>query len=487
MASASIQVAGVERFDIVQRILGPIEKRNPKQCEFLHQLFDQHKEYILYGGAAGGGKSYILRWAILLFLMLIHKMYGIPNVRGGLFCEDYPSLKDRQLSRMKVEFPSFLGRFQDTREEGLVWKLRPELGGGFIAPRNLDKPAKYDSVEFGIIGVDELTKNLIHIFEELNKRLRWPGLPDDFVFPFIAGSNPGGIGHGWVKGFWIDKEFPAEWVLMKGGFCFIQALAQDNQYNPKDYVQKKLLTLPEQLRRAYAFGDWEAFVGQYFGEWRSNVHICPRFKIPHYWRRFTAEDWGFAKPWCRIWFAISPEGQVIAYREQYEINRLPDWMAAEGKRLSEGEKIDYKLGDPAMFDESPHGYGPVGPPIADQLRMHGWQLIKANNERIAGWQQVRAFLSFERNKAGVLVRPPLFQVMEGTCPNLVRTLPTQVFSKLDPEDLDTDGEDHAPDTVRYGLMSMPKPTIVPLEEMDLDWAEAAMRAAHKDKKRARPM
>lgn len=483
MSSAPIQVAGVERFDIYQKILGPLNKRNPKQCEFLHQLFDLHKEYILYGGAAGGGKSYILRWACMLFLIMAWKVYKVRNVRAGLFCEDYPTLRDRQLSKMVREFPPFMGKLRKSEAEGLIWELPNDdtFGGGFIAPRNLDKPEKYDSVEFGIVAVDELTKNPPEIFEELNKRIRWPGFPEDFIFPFIAGSNPGGRGHGWVKGLWIDKEFPVELQASAKNFAFVQAFAQDNQYNPKNYVEKKLLTLPEQLRRAYAFGDWEAFVGQYFGEWRTTIHICPRFKIPHYWTRFTTEDWGFASPWCRLWFAVSPEGLVIAYREQYELHRLPEYMAKEGKRLSEGETIKYKLGDPAMWQEVGRAYGGSGVVIADQLHEHGWTLQKADNQRIAGWQHVRHFLAWERNAKGVLVRPPMFQVMEGTCPNLVRTMPTQIFSKLVPEDLDTDAEDHGPDTLRMGLMSRPKPTIVPLEEMDSEWAEAAMRAAHEEK------
>lgn len=493
MATAPIEVLGVERFDIVEKILGPLKQRNPKQCVFLHQLFDVHSKYILYGGAAGGGKSYILRWSELLFLLMAWQVYKVPSVRVGLFCEDYPSLRDRQLSKMKEEFPTFMGRLKKTEAEGLIWHLREDLGGGMIAPRNLNKPEKYDSTEFAMIAVDELTKNPPEnaqnkdIFTELRKRLRWGGknkFPEGFVFPFIAGTNPGGVGHGWVKSLWIDREFPAYLKTEEKQFVFIQAKALDNQYNPSNYY-KDLLTLPDEYRRAYAEGDWDAFVGQFFSNWRRSVHICPRFKIPHYWTRFSVEDWGYAAPWCRIWFAVSPEGRVIAYREQYEKLKLPDWMAKEGNRLSQGETIKYKLGDPAMWQESGKAWGGVGTPIADQLAEHGWQLIKANNERIAGWQQVRRFLWWEKNDKEELIRPPMFQVMDGTCPNLIRTLPTQIFSKLNVEDLDSEGEDHPADVLRYALMSRPKPTIIPLDEMELEWGEAAMRAAHEEKEAAK--
>ncbi len=338
-----------------------------------------------------------------------------------------------------------------------------------------------------MIGVDEFTKNPPEnyrgesIFDELRKRLRWPGFPADFVFPFAAGSNPGGPGHGLAKGLWIDREFPPELQDYAPQFVFIQALATDNQYNPPNYY-KELLSLPEQLRRAYAFGDWEAFLGQYFGEWRRGVHICPRFAIPHYWTRFTAEDWGFSSPWCRIWFAISPEGRVIAYREQYERNKLPEWMAKRAKFYSEGETIKYRLGDPAMWDdEYGRSHGLSGPSIAEQLATHGWVLQQAANQRIPGWQQVRAFLSYEKDKEGKITRPPMFQVMEGTCPNLIRTMPLMIFDKTNNEDLDTDAEDHAPDVLRYALMSRPKPTITPIEEMENEWAEAVLRAAYNEK------
>ena len=476
--------------DLFGKVLGPEDKRNPRQLDFLCAILGEDSdfrgtwEFIMYGGAAGGGKSYILRWGALLFLVLAWELFHVRDVRVGLFCETFPTLQDRQISRIRVEFPSWLGKMGKFQDIGLAFRLAPRFGGGFIALRNLDKPEKYHSTELAAAFIDEFTENAkaADIFDEIRFRLRWPGFPSNFKFPFAVGTNPGGPGHGVAKDYWIDRVHPAELKSKSEEFHFIQALSTDNHYlSPKYY--KDLLTLPEDLRQAYAFGNWDTFAGQYFSEWRRAVHIIPAFRIPGYWTRFTVEDWGYDAPWCRIWFAISPEGRVVAYREQYERKRLPEHMATEGKRLSAGELIKYSVGDPAMWSEQGAAYGQPGPPIAEQLANHGWILQKGDNRRIAGWQQVRAFLSFERNAKGELTRAPMFQVMEGTCPHLVRTLPAQVKDKLNVEDLDTDGEDHACDVLRMALMTRPKPTIVPLEEMPDEMAEAALRAAHYENKK----
>jgi phage terminase large subunit len=232
-----------------------------------------------YGGAAGGGKSYILRWAALVIALKAFLVHGVRNVKVGLFCEDYPSLTDRQISKMAAEFPAKLGALTKTQTDGLVFKLRPEFGGGMILPRNLDDPSKYNSTEFIAILVDELTRNKQEVFDELRKRLRWPGFPVGYNFPFIAGTNPGGIGHAWVKRLWIDRDFPPELADVAHKFAFIQSKATDNEHNPESYY-RDLLTLPEQLRRAYAEGDWDIFAGQFFQGVAQELHVSSRSTIP---------------------------------------------------------------------------------------------------------------------------------------------------------------------------------------------------------------
>lgn len=453
--------------DLIQHI-------NPsmKQRWFLNALLNF--SFVLYGGAAGGGKSHILRWAGPFLLLHYFQTYGVRHGKVGLFCEDYPTLKDRQLSRIKYEFPEWLGRMVDDRDEGLVFRMPEQLGGGSILPRNLDKPSKYDSTEFLAVLVDELTKSTAETFDHLRKRCRWPGLPKGTRFPFAGGTNPGGIGHAYVKGLWIDRKFPTELQPEAGEFAFIQAKATDNEHLSPDYYTKTLSTLPERLRKAYRDGDWNIFEGQYFGEWRTALHTCRPFKIPYFWKRFAAMDWGYANPACVLWFAVSPEGRVFVYRELYEREWTNERLAKTAAAWSEGETLAYRLLDPACWDPS------RGKTIAEELAANGWSCVAADHDRVNGWSQVRSYLAWEQAPSGQYLRLPQVVVFDN-CPNLIRTMPGLIFDKLNPEDVDSDGEDHAPDTFRYGLKSRPPISIVPLEAMAPDYALAALRAAHTEK------
>jgi len=219
----------------------------PKQQEALEA--SKRFKFVLFGGSVGSGKSYWIRWTCVYWLMKYYAKYGIKGVRAGLFCEDYPSLNDRHLTKIKYEFPDWLGEYNQAKKE---FTLAPEYGGGIIAFRNLDEPAKYLSVEFAVIAIDEVNRNPKNTFDFLRSRHRWPGIKDT---KFIAGCNP--LGEAWVKNMWVKRIFPPD-EQEQYEFVFVPALPTDNPHLPSEYY-KSLESLPEVQRKAYLEGNWDAF------------------------------------------------------------------------------------------------------------------------------------------------------------------------------------------------------------------------------------
>lgn len=219
----------------------------PKQLEAAKA--SKRFKFVLYGGSLGSGKSYWLRWMMVYWLLELYAKHNLKGIRAGLFCEDYPSLNDRHLSKVKYEFPAWLGRYNEAKHE---FTLAPEYGSGVIAFRNLDDPEKYLSVEFAVMGVDEVNRNPVVTFRELRKRLRWSGIKD---VKFLAACNP--RGEAWVKNMWVKRMFPPE-ENEPYEFCFVPALPSDNPNLDASYW-KSLESLPEAERKAFLEGDWDSF------------------------------------------------------------------------------------------------------------------------------------------------------------------------------------------------------------------------------------
>jgi len=432
----------------------------PKQEEAFQAAL-KHR-YVLYGGAMAGGKSYWLRWALVRLLVRWAK-YGHRNVEVGLFCETYSALEDRQLSKVGKEFPPWLGTYTSHHAlHGRAFILADEYGGGIIKFRNLDDPSKYQSAEFAAIAVDELTKNTEDVFDDLRNRLRWPGITD---IRFMAATNPGGIGHSWVKKRWLDRQFD-ENETEPDQFHYVRALAQDNPHIDKSYL-KQLESLPADKRKAYLEGDWDIFKGQYFTEWRRNIHVCEPWTIPDDWRRFCALDYGYNAPSALGWFAIDPTGQLYLYRELYQ-NELTYTQLAEAYVSMTGvnETIEYLVADPAFWakkgerDDALSGAEVFERRVREltmnaQTKRHRCpMLVRGVNDRVIGWREVREYLRPFQFEDELTAKLQVFS----TCTEFIRTFPSLIHDENNPEDVDSDGEDHAGDMLRYAVMSRPKPS-----------------------------
>lgn len=443
-------------------------------------------KFLLYGGALGGGKSYLLRWYALRRLMILNQHFGLDQPVGMLACEDYPSLKDRQLSKISREMPVWMGKLhQDNKDYGRCFILKKRWGGGVLCFRNLDDPSKYASAEFAFILVDELTKNEYDVFTFLRSRLRWPGLPD-VEAQFVGGTNPGSIGHGWVKLLWIDKRFGDEWVKpidYRSQFAFVPSLADDNPHLGQDYWAM-LNTLPTNLREAFRYGRWDIFVGQAFPELTEGTHGVANLPIPRNAQIYMSYDWGFGAPFSIGWWWVDADNRLYRFAEWYGFDgqqeglRMADSNVAEGigrweRDLAERFKLPLqefwvepepgrkhlmslipsimRFAGHDCFQRRPDVKGGgQGPSTAEVFSRYGIHLIKGDSTRHLKIRQFRERIRL-RSDDGL----PMLVAYKEQCPDFFRTVSNLIMDEHDIEDVDTTGEDHVYDEACHICMARP--------------------------------
>lgn len=282
-------------------------------------------------------------------------------------------------------------------------------------------------------------------------------------------GNPGGPGHQWVKARYIDPA-PRGMEVLKDAETgldrvYIPSRVGDNHYLGADYVSRLKASGSAELVKAWVDGDWSIVAGSYFPEFGAG-HVVAARVLPERWARFRAMDWGSAKPFSVGWYAISdgelpqfPRGALIRYREWYGSNGQPNVglrmtaeqvadgiKSREARDLPNGQRM-LGVADPAIFAED------GGPSIAERMQRCGVLWRPADNKRVpghgamGGWDQVRSRLRGDGEKPALFI----FDV----CRDLIRTLPALQHDASRAEDVDTDGEDHAADELRYACMSRP--------------------------------
>lgn len=426
---------------------------------------------MLYGGARGGGKT-----AFLLgdFGQDVPREGG-QNWHGILFRRTYGQLEEVVKQALET-YP----RWFDPEKKGLVqyytgektWKWKNGATLKLRYAESDDDWMQYHGHQYTWIGWDELTTwPNPEIYLRMKATLRSAD-PRVKYKRIRATANPGGPGHQWVKSYFgIDRYPEGNQILVPedgSGMnrIFIKSKVQDNkllmQSDPGYVARLKSLGSPA-LVRAWLDGDWNVVQGAYFPEWDPNVHVIAPFEVPEEWTKLRGADWGSAKPSCVLWGAISdgqpvpgsgriyPKGAIILYRELYT-SKSPN----VGKMLTaeevadlivdreNGERIDDSVMDPAAFAQN------GGPSIAERCARHtNGQVMfrRGDNKRIPGWDLLR-----ERLKGGD--EGPMLYVFT-SCPDLIRTLPALQHDPTKQEDVDTDGEDHAPDAARYMAMARP--------------------------------
>ena len=410
---------------------------NPKQEAF----FLAEARHIAYGGARGGGKS----WAMRRKFVLLAFRYA--DLKLLLLRRTLPELYENHVLPLLRELHGAVD-YQSTQRAFLFPNgSRIKLG---YCDRETDV-FQYQGQEYDVIGLEEathFTESQMQFLTTCNRSVR-----TDFSPRMYYTCNPGGVGHAWVKRLFIDRCYRNSEHAQD--YVFIPAKVTDNPVLLKSNPQylETLKNLPESLRKAYLDGNWDVLEGQYFQEFDRSIHVVKPTVLPKEWKRFRAMDWGYNDPCCVLWFAVAPEGKLFVYRELYLRRTLSSEIARRVRTLSEGERIAYTVASPDAWQQ--RGLkGAEGTCIAEVFSKNGVPLLAADNARIPGWQRVREMLAIGADGT------PNLRIFE-TCPNLIRTLPALTYDAHDAEDVSDLCEDHAPEALRYGLMSRPRASETP--------------------------
>lgn len=423
-------------------VFDPYTIVQPKQSDFLN---DQAK-YKLIGGAQGGGKSHGCR------------------MEGFRTSEMLPRLKGLVLRRTRSEaIKNFVEpMIEETRytddtgqaHQYLRWvpsRSRLYFPNGSIIDigfcENEGDVEKYRGLEYDWICIEELTQWQFSWWRKIMTSLR---TKNQRIRPFFFGStNPGGIGHGWVKRLWMNHEYienenPKDYGMTRCGIYDNPILMKlDPEYLPS------LQSLPEKERRARLDGDWDVFEGQYFSEWRRDIHIVrPFIPIDGVRRRIVCGDYGYSpNPSAVYWLALLNSGFVICYRELWETKLRFDQLALKVAALTtEAEEIECGVFDPSICSKESES----GNTFEQAFQSVEIPIIAGNNKRLEGANLFHRYLDpFEDPNTGRLISR--FIVTEN-CTNLIRTMPELIHDTINVEDVLKKGDDHGYDAVRYGLM-----------------------------------
>ena len=395
---------------------------------------------VLYGGAAGGGKSYAMLVDPLRFA---HRSAH----RGLIIRRSMPELREL-IDKSRELYPkAFPGCKYKEVEKLWNFPSGAKIEFGFLE-RDADV-YRYQGQAYSWIGFDEIT----HLPTEfswnyLASRLR---TTDSEITCYMrCTANPGGAGATWVKKRYIDPSPPHESFEGADGLTrkFIPARLQDNPFLATDGRYEKMLqALPPTQRQQLLEGNWDVAEGAAFTEFMPQLHVITPFEIPVHWERVKGIDYGYASESACVWGAVDPsDGTLIIYRELYQKGLLGTELAdlITNMELQDPFSVQGVL-DTACWSRT----GTTGPTIGETLQRAGHKLRRADKNRIQGKIQIHEYLKVMQSGR------PRIQILN-TCPNLIRELQSIPLDKRNPEDVDTHAPDHAYDALRYLIMSRPR-------------------------------
>lgn len=456
-----------------------IDYLSPTQREFLQAA----AKYVFFGGARGGGKSFVVRVAAVLYC------FKYPGITCMIVRKTYPELQENHIVPLTNDLKCY---HADKKERLASYNDQKKVitfpNGSRILFRycDTDKDAeRFQGTETDILFIDEGTHQTEERFRKLTACVRGA---NDFPHRIYVTCNPGGVGHAWVKRLAIDKQYKGK--ERAEDYVFIQSKVTDNKplidADP-DYI-RNLEALPPKLRKAWLEGEWDIFEGAFFEDFRAApdrllceetgitpedamsqrryTHVIPAFDLnsgqARGWTIYRSYDFGYNKPFSCAWWAIDYDGVLYRILELYGCkenapNEGVKWTPDEQfKRIKEtedthpwlkGRKI-LGVADPSIWDVS------RGVSVAETAEKYGIYFDPGDNKRLAGWMQCHYRLQFDDNGY------PRMYVFDN-CKDFIRTIPLLMYDEHKPEDLDTSLEDHIADEWRYMCMARPVKPIIP--------------------------
>jgi phage terminase large subunit len=428
-----------------------------KQQIFLDSLQDE----VLYGGAAGGGKSY----AQVLDAWIYAIRY--PGCKQLILRRTFPELKRSLIMTSVMLYKKEYAKYNESDKK---WKFNNGSMIEFGYCESEKDVSQYQSAEYDVIRFDELTHFTEFQYTYLISRIRGA---NNFPKQIKSSTNPGNVGHAWVKSRFIENKIPLQTYTddLERNYIFIPAKVQENSFlmesDPK-YIQR-LEQLPENERRALLEGDWDIFEGQYFTEFRKDIHVVEPFVIPNEWRRYITIDYGLDML-AAYWIALSPQKQAYIYKELYQSNLIIS-EAAKAIRDMINEPIYQILAPPDLWNRRQD----TGKSAAQLFHENGVTLIQSKNDRVQGWYCLKEWLKPYESKdeqTGEIIQTANMKIFNN-CHNLIRTLPQLQRDEKNPNDVANEPHEltHGPDAIRGFAITYAYPARV-IEKSK--WPEGSM-------------
>ena len=402
-------------------------------------FLDADADEVLFGGAAGGGKSYGQIIDALLFAL------KYPKSKQLILRRTFPEL-EKSLIRVALQmYPREVYTYNASKHIG-VFKNGSIIDFSYCAAEN--DVYRYQSAEYDVIRFDELTHFTEQMYIYLISRVRGA---NGFPKQVKSSTNPGGVGHAWVKERFIDIGAPdTVHSCQAGRRIFIPSKIQDNRFllnADPDYLNR-LKNLSEKDQKALLYGDWDIFEGQYFTEWNREHHVVAPFPIPESWRRYFTMDYGLDML-AGYWIAVDEVGNAYVYREIYRSGLIIS-EAARAIHDLDDEGVYAYLAPPDLWNRRQD----TGKSAAQIFAENGVALVRAQNDRVQGWMALHEWLTPQKNEFGEIC--PRLRIFSN-CVNLIRTLPSVISDPKNPNDVSKEPHEltHAPDAIRYFVAGRP--------------------------------